>query len=321
MSGDAVYVLGSFVVACSAKVRRMPGPGESLAADAVTIEAGGKGLNLALGARRLGAAVDGLIAVGNDAFADFAAASLDRADLAGMRLLRRAATTGAGIGFADPEGESSLAVHPGANALLAAADVAADADRLRASRMVLAQFEIGDDPIREAFRLAREAGRATLLIPSPYRAIDPEILARTAILVVNRVEAAALAEGLGLARPDPDRSPGGRYRPLAEALEGLGPRMVVVTLGHDGAVAIADGTPPLHQPAFPVDVVDTLGAGDAFAAGLATALIGDRPLGEALAVAAACGAITCTGRGVFAHLPTASELRLFRLRHDSGSAG
>ena len=57
MTSRPVFVLGSFVIACSAKVPRFPRPGEALAADIVTIEPGGKGFNLAIMARRLGMAV------------------------------------------------------------------------------------------------------------------------------------------------------------------------------------------------------------------------------------------------------------------------
>ena len=76
MADESIFVLGSFVVSCSAKVSRFPRPGESLAADIVTIEPGGKGLNLAVAARRLGAGVDGLLAVGDDIASAFAAPAL-----------------------------------------------------------------------------------------------------------------------------------------------------------------------------------------------------------------------------------------------------
>jgi fructokinase len=51
-----------------------------------------------------------------------------------------------------------------------------------------------------------------------------------------------------------------------------GPALVVVTLGGDGAVALHSGAAPVHRAAPPVEVVDTVGAGDAFTAGLLGAL-------------------------------------------------
>ena len=71
-----VFVLGSFVAACSAKVARLPVAGESLFASNFVLEPGGKGFNLAAGTRRLGLATDGLLAIGDDLFADFCEGSI-----------------------------------------------------------------------------------------------------------------------------------------------------------------------------------------------------------------------------------------------------
>ena len=61
-----VFVLGNFVQACCWFVPRLPLPGESLAATGLHIEAGGKGLNVAIGLQRLGAQVSTLIGCGDD---------------------------------------------------------------------------------------------------------------------------------------------------------------------------------------------------------------------------------------------------------------
>lgn len=281
----------------------MPCPGESLRAWGFTVEPGGKGFNLAVGARRLGARVEAVFAVGDDLFAGIAPRALEEAGLPCARVHRVAGATGSGIGFTDAAGENCLAVSLGANLALSAAHVREAEHAIRAAALVLAQFEIGDEPIREAFRLARAAGRRTLLNPSPFRPIDPDLLADTSILVMNWVEAGALARSLGLDGHEPDA--------LARILLERGPDLVVITLGGDGARAWRRDGPPLRQAAFPVDVVDTLGAGDAFAAGLATALAEGRDLREALRRASACGSMACAGLGVLAHLPERAALERF----------
>ncbi|SMF83917.1 ribokinase [Azospirillum oryzae] len=305
-----LFVLGSFVIACSAKVDRFPQPGESLRAEAFTVEAGGKGLNLAIGARRLGVGVDGLFAVGDDLFGGLAEQALAGAGLSPALIRRCPGATGAGIGFTDRGGENCLAVYPGANRQLSADHVRA-ATGLRRAALVLAQFEIDDGAIVEAFALARAAGVRTLLNPSPFRALPAGLLAHTDILVVNAVEAAQMAQALA-PRLDIDMD----AEPLsaaasADAFLALGPGLVVVTLGARGAVACRRGAAPLHQPAFPVATVDTLGAGDAFTAGLAAGLVQGRPLEECLERAAACGAIVAGRIGVAAALPTTEELERF----------
>jgi len=303
----SLFVLGSFVVACSAKVARLPRPGECLQADAFAVEPGGKGFNLALGAHRLGARVDGLFAIGNDLFSQLAPSTFTQLGLSTAMLRRFEGSTGSGIGFTDPRGETFVAVHQGANRLLSSHEIESVEQSLREADLVLAQFEIGDEPIREAFAVARAAGRKTLLNPSPYRAVESGILRDTSILVLNRIEAAelALAHGLGGAGEVEQREG------LAGMLLERGPEIVVVTLDGDGATAYRRGEPALHQAAFPVEVIDSLGAGDAFTAGLAVSLMEGRPLSSSLARAAACGAMVCRGIGVVDLLPSAHELACF----------
>ncbi|MCJ2081728.1 PfkB family carbohydrate kinase [Methylobacterium sp. J-090] len=317
-----IFIVGSFVVACTVKVARLPRPGESLDATGFVVEPGGKGFNLAVTAHRLGARVDGVFAIGRDPFADLALAAFKRAGLSTDMVGRHDTSTGAGVGFIDARGENCLAVHLGANARLSAADIRRVADSVSGAVLVMATFESPDAPILAAFTLAREAGRPTLLNPSPHRRMDPEILARTAILVVNEVEAAALGSDLGLEsdlgeevlETEPSAGlagPAEAYRPIAQRLMAGGPEMVVVTLGAAGAVAFRRGHAPLHQAAIPVETVDTIGAGDAFAAGLAAGLVRDRPFAECLLRAAACGAIATRTFGAFDAFPTDQELEAF----------
>jgi fructokinase len=106
-------------------------------------------------------------------------------------------------------------------------------------------------------------------------------------------------------------SPGEEPVALARAWAGLGPRLVVLTRGADGAVAVAGagaeaGRRELREPACAADVVDTVGAGDAFMAGLIyTQLRGDTPEGS-IRFASRVAARTCERAG--AEPPTRSDL-------------
>jgi fructokinase len=75
--------------------------------------------------------------------------------------------------------------------------------------------------------------------------------------------------------------PGTGPEPAARVLHGHGVPLVVITLGGDGVLASLDGR-PLHVPSPPVEVVDTVGAGDAFMAGFLHALHGAGALGGRL---------------------------------------
>ena len=316
-----VFVIGSFVIACSVKVARLPQAGESLDGSAFVAEPGGKGFNLAFAAHRLGVTVDGLFAVGTDVFSPVVRATFAQVGFSEAMLVPHAGSTGAGVAFVDAAGENCLAVCLGANLALAAEDVRAAAARVGQADLVAATFESPDAPIREAFALARTRGLPTLLNPSPVRALDPAILADTAILVVNAVEAA----DLGLGAPDAIAEARAATPAIAALLDG-GLELLVVTLGQCGAIAFRRGVPPLRQPAFAVTAVDTVGAGDAFAAGLMAGLLAQQPLDATLRQAAACGALTTRRFGAFDAFPTAQALAAFldeagpRLRPHPGTA-
>lgn len=94
-----------------------------------------------------------------------------------------------------------------------------------------------------------------------------------------------------------------------------GARVVVATLGPDGAVAW-DGSNEHYSPGFVVPVVDTTGAGDAFRAGMIASLLAPelrtKDLGEpwtkVLDFANACAALNCRAVGAQAGLPTRAEV-------------
>lgn len=303
-----LFVLGSFVYATCVQVGRLPARGESLAASALHQGPGGKGFNLAVAARRLGAEVEVLIAAGADAHADTAARALREENLSDRHLLRlERMSTGQGVGFIDPDGDNCIAVYAGANAGMSAAHVAASGTAVARADLVCAQFEIGDAPIMEAFVQARQHGVRTLLNPSPWRLPSPALLALTDILVVNATEAAAL---LGLPAAAFACHDCGIPIAVTERLDAaaLPVRLLVVTLGADGCIAREDSGRTHFQPGIAVTAVDSTGAGDAFTAALAVALAGGVALDEALRRACASGALTCTRLGVLEALPDAAAV-------------
>jgi len=301
-----VFVVGSFVVACSVKVARLPDPGESLRGSAFVAEPGGKGFNLALAASRLGIGVDGIFAVGADVFTPVALSTFAQVGFSSEMLVHHEGSTGAGVAFVDPAGENCLAVCLGANLSLTAEDVLRVAPRLRRSDIVAATFESPDAAIGTAFSLARAGGIRTILNPSPVRPIASSILSNTSILIVNAVEAAALGFGDFTEMPDPMHVTRAIGRLLSDGLE-----LLVVTMGRSGAIAFRSQAPPLYQAAFEVLAVDTVGAGDAFAAGFITSTLKAKPLAEALRFASACGALTTRRFGAFDSFPNTASMEEF----------
>jgi 2-dehydro-3-deoxygluconokinase len=96
----------------------------------------------------------------------------------------------------------------------------------------------------------------------------------------------------------------------ALALEQLGPRQVLIKLGAEGCLARIDGT-TYEVPAPLVTVLDTVGAGDAFAAGYLADLISGAEPKSRLATAVAAGAWAVTVSGDWEGMPDRRALDLF----------
>ncbi|WP_446810459.1 PfkB family carbohydrate kinase [Methylomonas sp. 2BW1-5-20] len=301
-----ILVLASYIRAHCLNVERLPVSGESLQAGGLITEHGGKGLNVGVAAHRLGADVAMLLPLGEDA--DEAIELLLNEGLDNRLTLKLGPQSGFGVGFIGPDGENFLAVYPGANALLNSEHVEKSLAALPRLELIYAQFEIPESPVRTAFDIARRRGGIrTMLNPSPWHRPDPELLALTDILVVNETEAALLF-GVSDSEIRRDQCLNGLSvwaRQIAWSGE-----LLVVTLGEHGCVALTGDT-ILHQPAWPVAAADATGAGDAFSAGLASALLQQLSVPEALRKACACGAWVAAHHGVLRSLPTQIEIDRF----------
>lgn len=97
---------------------------------------------------------------------------------------------------------------------------------------------------------------------------------------------------------------------LLEALAAKGPSQILIKHGGDRCVALLGGR-LFEAPAFPVEVVDTTGAGDAFAAGYLAAKLWGLPPERSLRIAQAMGACCVSGAGDYENLPDKAELMRF----------
>lgn len=309
MGSDAVSrvcVVGSANVDLVARVAGLPGPGETVLASGYRTNPGGKGRNQAVAAARCGAAVAFVGCVGDDPEGDLLRRSLTAESIDVTGLTRVRTPTGRAFISVDDDGENAIVVVPGANAAVSAASVHAAAGQLTRTGAVLAQLEIDDSAVVAAFDLGRSAGAITILNAAPARHVAA-LLARTDVLIVNVHEASFLAS-----RPVTDVDAAAA---AAAALGDAGPATVIVTLGADGAIAVR-GRHVLHQAGFPVDVVDTTGAGDAASGALAAALAGGDGLEAALARACAAGALAVSELG--ASPPTLAGVGIERLVSGAG---
>lgn len=300
----SLFVVASFIQACCWRVERLPLAGESVASSGVSSEPGGKGFNVAIAASRLGAQVSLLVGLGEDAAADSALDVLQQHAIAPIYAHRLAAQSGHGAGFIAADGANMVSVYLGPNQLLAATHVAHAQSSIQSATLVYAQFEASLAAIQRSFELARQAGRQTMLNPSPWQPISQALLSQTSILIVNQHEAAQLLAWSAEHLLDAPETALTALRQAMHAFYQQWPgELLVVTLGALGSVAMTQAGEWVVAPALPVAAVDTLGAGDTFSAGLCVALLRGEALQQALAFANACGACVVQKPGVLAALP------------------
>ena len=218
---------------------------------------------------------------------------------------RFAGPSGHGVGLIDDAGDNVIAVHPGANHRLTCEHALAAAADISASAVIYGQFEAPDDVLAAAFRLAREAGAHTVLNPSPWRPIEDEVLRHVDTLLLNEQEACALF-GLAPGALAPHHAWPAQALCWRQTHPGIA---LLVTLGDAGCVVWSSGAiAPQHQPARPVQAVDTTGCGDAFAAAWCLALAGEQDGETALQTAVAAGAWVAARHGVLDALPSGEAL-------------
>lgn len=284
-------------------VPRLPRAGETVIGGTLLVDRGGKGANQAVAARRLGADVRMVGCVGEDDAGDDLRDALAVEGIEVEALVTVPGTaTGTALILVDQDGRNQIGVASGANHRLTSDMVRRQEATIAWAQVLLCQLETPLPAVSCALELARDHGVTTVLNPAPAQPLGDDVLALVDYLTPNEVEAAMLA---GIEVRDVASA-----REAAERLVARGVRRVVVTLGPDGAL-VCDGGQALHFPAFPVQAIDTTGAGDAFNGALAVGLAAEGTIEQAIPLAAAAASLTCTKRGAQSSLPGRADVERF----------
>ena len=291
--------LGSLCIDNVYRVPAIAAAGETVASRSHEVFPGGKGLNQSVAAARAGAAVAHVGCVGADGAWLRDLLAQEGVDVDGVRVVEGA--SGHAVIQVDDAGANAIAIAGGANRTLRSDDVACALDQVGPNDWLLLQNEINDLPDVLAAAKQRGCALAFNVAPVDGREADYD-LSGVQLLIVNEIEAAALAAATGLAGTDtPDAA--------ARALRDRYPRTeVVLTLGAAGLVHIgANGASTL--PAFAAQAVDETAAGDAFIGYLMAALLTGEDMAQALRLGSAAGALAVTKAGAAASIPTLAEVR------------
>jgi len=288
---STIRVVGEVMVDVIARASATPAPGSDTPAT-ITDEDGGSAANVAAWLADLGAPVQLIVRIGDDARGS---AALDRLAVAGVAVSAvrdPVFPTGRCMVLVTPDGERTMFPDPGANAHLASMDIDPTAwlpgDHLHVSGYSLLR-QGSRDAALTALAEARRRGLTVSVDASseaPLRIVGAEVflgwLEEGDLLFANAAEARALTSQL----------------PTADALDHLAGRGLtpIIKMGAEGAVA-ARGDERWSAPAEPARVHDTTGAGDAFAAGFLSSWVSQGDMAAALGRATLIAARAVTGAG------------------------
>jgi ribokinase len=304
-----VIVAGSINMDVVATAGRHPRIGETVAGTSVHFFPGGKGANQAVAAAKLGAPTMLVGRLGRDAFGQqlrsFLAAQ--GVDLTFVQDTSETPTGTALITVANAD--NTIVVVPGANGMVGPDDVSAP--MIEQGDIAVSQFEIPLPSISAFFTRARAAGARTILNPAPAVKFGRELLDLVDVLILNETELGFLT-GIELRDTD-DYS---RFVDTIRSLQGDEKRIVCVTLGKRGIVALIDGQPHTDHGRA-VKAVDTTGAGDCFVGAVAAVLADGNNIQSAFGYANLAAAVCVQRMGAGPSMPTIAEVSAF-LRSSEG---
>lgn len=297
---QAICVIGSLNTDLTVTLPRFHLPGETITGTDFATYQGGKGGNQAVAAARLGARVCMVGGLGEDAYGEAYRAVLraEGVDDAGVSSLP-GVSSGIALIEVDTHGENRIVVVPGANAHVTPAQIEAMRPVLAAYDVFLLQLEIPMESVCYALRTLREMGKRVILDPAPAAMPPDEVWANVDYITPNEGELALLS-GMPIDTVE-------AVEAAARVLLARGVRTVIAKMGKRGAM-IVSADQCLHVPGFVVRAVDTTAAGDSFNAGFAVALSDGLPLPEAVRYANAVGALSTTGAGAQAAMPTREQV-------------
>ena len=280
---DYVYQVPHFVL-----------PGETVAADHLVANVGGKGLNQSVALARAGAHVFHAGNIGSDG--SVLKECLNNAGVDTSLLATVDRRTGHAIIQVDSTGENSIILYGGANQTITRDYMDSVLEKFSAGDALLLQNEIND--VEYLLRQAVAKGMRVFLNPAPMdKAAAAYPLQLVECVFVNEIEAAQLA---GIESGSIDK--------VASVLQQRFPNVLFVyTLGSDGSIA-ACGEKRFHQKAYSVDAIDTTAAGDTFTGFFVERYMSGRGIQESLDIASKASSIAVTRPGAASSIPSINEV-------------
>jgi ribokinase len=305
-----IVVVGGAYTDFAVRGTRLPKPGETIQGKDFLIAPGSKGSNQAVAAARLGAHVALIAKVGKDDRGDDIIEKLNAEGVDSQFVFRDAQTpTGISLIQVDEHGQKQMMISSSASQQLTKDEVEQAAETIRSAKILMTQLEIPFEAAQQAIHIAHEAGVRVLLDPSPPIKLPDELFQKVDVIKPDTKEAESIT---GIHVQDQATA-----KQAAEKLLQKGVKIVAVQAGDTGDLLVWQAG-ECWLPRIPVHSIDATGAGDAFAAALAVALVEGKSLQEAGLFANATAALATTKLGGRPSLPRRNEV-LDLLEHSRNS--
>lgn len=298
-----IVVVGSIHADFYIKTSKFPQPGETVIGNDFAIYPGGKGANQAVGCACLKTETYIIGAVGNDYLGQLLIDSLARNNVKIDYVYRASCNSGVAFIILDEEtGENMIIVSPGADEILEPSYVenvlTSIGNRIK---IVITQLEIPVETVYKTLKIAKSLNATTILNPAPVKPLDEDIYRYVDVMILNKIELQQLTSSKINNIDDIFMN--------SEKFLKCGIKIIITTLGSMGAAVVTQSIKTII-PAFKTQVVDTVGAGDAFIAGFAVALYENKDVIEATRYANATAALKIARMGAQS-MPTRSEVEEF----------
>jgi len=300
---NKILVIGSSNTDMVLKTTRFPKPGETIIGGDFFVFQGGKGANQAVAAAKLGGNVSFICKVGNDTFGRNAIKhySKEGIDISSIFVDENSAT-GVAIITVNSEGENSIVVASGANALLSVDDLKETSDVLNSSNWILTQLETPITTIEYLADYCRSENKNLVLNPAPANNLPLSVYQELYLITPNETETELLT---GIAVNDE-----ASLERAVIVFKSRGVKNVIITLGSTGAY-VNCGEFIGFVNAYKVNAQDTTAAGDIFNGALLVALSNNESWETAVIFASKAAAISVTRMGAQTSVPTIDEVQYF----------
>jgi len=296
----SVTVVGSYIVALVMDTDRIPVEGETVLGRNYHTTHGGKGSNMACCAARLQSDATFMGKVGKDSFGDDFLSLLKKEGVSDRGVLfAEHLPTAVGFIIFSSKGTNSIVIDIAANGDFLPKDIVSNKNIIESSNVILSPLEIPLETALAAAKVAKAKGIKSILNPAPAEDLRDADLSNVFAITPNETEGRVC---LGM-QPDDVIAD----EELAIALLKLGVENVMLTLGPKGILwASRDGL--LVIPALEVGVVDSVGAGDAFNAGLAVGLSENQSVVESIALGVTTASLSTQKRETIESYPYRKEV-------------